>query len=133
MSEGYRLKILVPSGLVVDTEVSMVTLPTELGQVGILPQHMNYSSILGTGILEYYPADGGAPNKLVVSCGFASFTPEGLQILADSVDVKDSLNVEIFAGWRSEAESIMRDYPIDSFEYKSARSRLERVEAIEQL
>jgi F0F1-type ATP synthase epsilon subunit len=52
----FRLKIFTPAGLVLEDSAREVKLPTEAGEIGILPQHARYCGILGNGQMEYLPA-----------------------------------------------------------------------------
>ena len=131
MENGFNLEIIVPAGQLVNEKVAAVTLPTELGQVGILPEHADYTALLGTGILEYNAQSG--VKKLVVSGGFLSFARSNLKILADSVDTPESVDKAGYAKDRSNLESILKDNPMTSPEWISAKNKIDRIEAIERL
>lgn len=48
-----RLKIFTPEQVVVDEEVTSVTLPGSVGQMTILPQHASFVSTLKQGPIYY--------------------------------------------------------------------------------
>jgi F0F1-type ATP synthase epsilon subunit len=84
----FRLKIFTPAGLVLEDSAREVKLPTEAGEIGILPQHARYCGILGNGQMEYLPAQSSTPKKLQVRGGFCSFVDETLTLLADECRIE---------------------------------------------
>ena len=129
--ETFKLSILTPSGLVVEETVKAVSLPSATGEVGILPNHANYTSLLGVGILEYWPASGGS-NKLVVYLGFCNFSNGILKILADEVTLPEKVSKN-FADSRSQYESILKERSAFEPEWIAARNRIAKIDAMERL
>ena len=134
MAETFKLKILVPAGEIVSEEVSSVYLPTEDGQIGILPEHVSYTALLGTGILEYRANEQAQPNRLVVSGGFVTFEQTtGLTVLADSVDLVETIDSTNYAKERPELEKFVGEADGNTPQWSQSRAKLERIRAIDQL
>lgn len=86
--EGFKLKILTPVGVVLEEEnVTSVSVPSSEGEIGILPGHVKYSGLLGTGILKYN-SNSSKPHKVSVSEGFCNFSDNELVILADKAELQ---------------------------------------------
>jgi F-type H+-transporting ATPase subunit epsilon len=54
-----KLRIAVPSRMVVDEEVASVCAPGRTGEFGLRPGHEPFYTCLAIGILSYRPASGG--------------------------------------------------------------------------
>ena len=131
--ETFKLEIITPIGKALDSEVASVTLPSKQGEIGVLPRHVKYCGLVGTGVLEYLEVGATSGNRLVVSGGFANFTDDGLSILADSVDTLDSVDRERYADEREEITAFLKDKDTNDAEWQYAAERLARIEAIDRL
>lgn len=92
MPESFRLHVVSPSGEVLDRQVVEVTAPGLEGQFGILPRHARYMTALGVGELHYVDADGGE-GLLVVAGGFAEVSPQGVNVLAQTAEDAEQIDV----------------------------------------
>lgn len=90
--ESIKLQIVTPSGLIFDDEVEEVELPTVNGEIGVLPQHISYIGLLGSGVLEYKEASTKQKSILGIHGGFCFFSNETLAILANSVEPANNLS-----------------------------------------
>jgi F-type H+-transporting ATPase subunit epsilon len=81
MDDTFRLRVLTPSGAVLDEIVSSAKVPTTEGEIGVLPRHCTYVGLLGTGQLSYISK--GKEEKITVSNGSVQFDNDTLTILAD--------------------------------------------------
>jgi F-type H+-transporting ATPase subunit epsilon len=133
MAESFTLKVFTPAGLLLEATVASVTVCTSQGEVGILPQHVNYVALLGTGILQYSLASGGQSNKLVVAGGFCSFDHELLTILADAADLPDSVNRTSYGSERADLQKILQTGDSADPKWSLAQQKLARIEALDQL
>lgn len=88
MTDSFRLKIFTPEGPFLDEEVTAVTLQNSEGEIGILPGHVRYISLLGTGILSYVVA-GSSARQIVASEGFCHMTEGTFFVLADRVMTRE--------------------------------------------
>ena len=69
-----RLRILLPTEVLVDANVSKVVAEAENGSFGLLPRHIDVVTALVPGILAYVDSDGrqqlvGIDEGILVKCG----------------------------------------------------------------
>lgn len=69
-----RLRILLPTEVLVDASVSKVVAEAENGSFGLLPRHIDVVTALVPGILAYVDSDGrqqlvGVDDGILVKCG----------------------------------------------------------------
>ena len=133
MSDSFTLRVLTPTGLVLEESVSAVTFPGADGEVGVLPGHAHYSGLLGIGILDYEPASATSAQQMVVSSGFCTFQNDTLEIFADSVDLAEEIDRNQYAGKRPELEKVVESTSSFEPEWQAARNGIARMNAIDQL
>jgi len=131
--DALTLEILVPSGKITSTPVQSVTLPTEMGEVGILPGHASYTASLGTGILEYVTADGRITKSLVVSGGIIQCQDGILKVLTDTVDDPEKLKKGDYDKERAALESNMTGADTQTPEWIAAKIKMDRILAIDEM
>jgi F-type H+-transporting ATPase subunit epsilon len=82
MSEGIlsflNLKVITSHKLLVDEQVSEVSLPGLEGDLGILPGHRPYLIVLGQGVLSYKWA--GGEDRIGVSGGYAEIRGDSVLV-----------------------------------------------------
>ncbi len=84
MADKIRLRVVTPSRLVLDEEVDEVTAPGELGEFGVLPNHIAFLSTLVPGELSY--KQGGTRISLAISGGYAEVLDNVMTVLAPSAE-----------------------------------------------
>ena len=75
MANTFQFKVCTPNGEVLNQFTNELILETYKGQVTLLPAHTNYTTILGSGILQF-KNENDAVEKIVVTGGFINFTNE---------------------------------------------------------
>ncbi|MBK9089102.1 MAG: ATP synthase F1 subunit epsilon [Holophagales bacterium] len=93
MSEPGHLTLTVvtPERSVVDKAVcDAVSLPGELGELGILPGHTPLVALLGVGRVTW--TDGGKKTAVAVRGGFVEVAGDAVRVLADLAAEKDSID-----------------------------------------
>lgn len=91
MSDKIHLLVLTPAGTAVEAEVSEVAVPGIEGELGILPSHTPYLSVLNKGIVSY--THNGRKSMLAVTGGIAEVKEDRLVILSDEVYLPGDINV----------------------------------------
>jgi len=92
MSDGtFQLKVFSGRGLEVEALVSDVTVPSESGELGFLPNHCDYVGLIATGITQYTDAGDASAKKCLISGGICTFSNNVLTLLADTVDKAEEL------------------------------------------
>ena len=133
MAEQFTLKVCTPKGVFLEERVKEVTLPSFLGEIGILPGHTSYTGILGVGVMEFVTAQSNSPKRLVVSGGFVSYQNDTLLILSDGADNSETVDRESYGATRAELQKIVETEMVGTLEWNRAKASLQRVEAIDEL
>lgn len=91
----FKLNLLTPEKkVVVDQEITEAVIPTWSGEVDILPGHVPMIANLGTGILKFKVKETGTVFKAVISSGYCEVNPEGVNILTESIQLKEEISEE---------------------------------------
>ncbi len=87
-----RLSVITPERTVVDAEVTEVTAPGEVGQLGVLPDHIPFLGNLEPGEVRYKAVDG--TGALLISGGLIEVHDDRITILAGDALRPDQVDVE---------------------------------------
>ncbi len=92
MEKTLTLKLITPAKTVFEQEVEQVILPTEAGEITVLPKHTYLVSILKPG--EMLVTADGKESPVAVAGGVIEMYDNTLVILADSAEHPTEINVE---------------------------------------
>jgi F-type H+-transporting ATPase subunit epsilon len=84
MADKITLRVVTPSRMLLDEEVDEVTAPGEVGEFGVLPNHIAFLSTLVPGELSY--KQDGSKTILVVSGGYAEVLDNVMTVLAAAAE-----------------------------------------------
>ena len=76
--------LVTPDRLVMSEDVFMVVVPGTEGESGIMAGHAPYMTTLRNGEIAVYRSQGGTPEHITVTGGFAEVSDRGLTVLAES-------------------------------------------------
>jgi F-type H+-transporting ATPase subunit epsilon len=124
MADKIRLRIVTPSRLVLDEEVDEVTAPGELGEFGVLPNHIAFLSTLVPGELNY--KQGATKVTLVVTGGYAEVLDNVMTVLASSAEFPAEIDVARSQRAKEHAESILAAVNSDDADRRAAEEALRR-------
>ena len=82
----FTLEIVTPERLAWKGEASALVLPTIDGEVGILPKHEPYVTVLGAGEGRITALDGSIEYIAIIG-GFVQVRPDRVVVLAESADL----------------------------------------------
>lgn len=116
-----KLKIVTPEKLLLETEVSQVTLPVTFGEVTLLPEHVPYIGSLTSGEVRFLEGAGGEV-ALALSSGFVEFHDNVLTVLADRAERAEDIDIERAEEARKRAEELMKNMPATADEEEYART-----------
>jgi F-type H+-transporting ATPase subunit epsilon len=120
-----NLKITTPEGIIYDSEVDSVTIPTQTGEITILPNHIPLVSALAHG--EIFLKKNGREEYLSVGAGFVEVNKNEITILADTAETVESLVEEEILKAKERAEHLlMEKRNVSDVEYAQAAAALER-------
>ncbi len=91
----FKLTLVTPEKkLVVEQELEQVTVPAFLGMLNILPGHAPLITLIETGIMSWKLKGQDKTYQAVVNGGYCEVHPQGVDILADSIQLPEEINIE---------------------------------------
>jgi F-type H+-transporting ATPase subunit epsilon len=90
MAKTLKLHIVTPEASVYSADVEIVTMPTIVGQLGIMPDHVRLVTQLVPG--EIIVRRDGQTDYLAVGGGLVQVTGESVSILTDLAVAADSID-----------------------------------------
>ncbi|OLD96771.1 MAG: ATP synthase F1 subunit epsilon [Gemmatimonadetes bacterium 13_1_20CM_4_69_16] len=80
-----HVTVISPERAVFDGAADAVVAPAFDGQVGILPGHAPFMTLLGKGVLTVRAAGGSAASRFEVAGGFLQVVGDAVRVVADQV------------------------------------------------
>ena len=90
MADKFQLRIVTPNRQLLDEEVTEVTAPGSLGEIGVLPDHATLLTALEIGVMSYRTDQG--VTRLALRGGFAEVANNVMTILADDAAFPEDVN-----------------------------------------
>ena len=81
---GFLLRIITPDRVFYENRADMVEFNTTEGEIGVLPGHIPMTVIVKPGILYIHETE--EEKKAALHAGFAEILPEGVTILAETIE-----------------------------------------------
>ena len=89
-----KLTLVTPGKrIVLGEEVSEITLPAFMGELNILPGHQPLITTLTPGVIRYKLKDG-IEVAASISWGYCNISPEGVNVLAETVESANDIDFE---------------------------------------
>ncbi len=101
----FAFEIASPERVVLKERVVQVSVPTEMGEITILPSHIPLVATLKPGVIEAVTIDGRR-EVMAVSGGFIEVMAEKTVILADTAERAAELDETRIAEARQKAEEL---------------------------
>src|ERR1044072_621043 len=127
MASKIRLRVAPPSRLLLDEDVDEVTAHGELGEFGVLPNHIAFLSTLVAGELSY--KQGAAKRTLVVSGGYAEVLNNVMTVLAPTAEFASEIDVSRAERAKARAEKTMAETDREGPEFDLAEDAFQRAVA----
>lgn len=120
-----KFEIVTPERTVLAREIVQVTVPTQTGEITILPEHIPLVSILSPGVLEIETLE--QETEIVsVSGGFIEVLRDKVVILADTAERAEELDEERINTARDKAEKAKAEaLTHDNYDLSAVAVRLE--------
>ncbi len=118
-----HLKILTPEKEIYDGEVDEVIVPTESGEIGILPHHTNLMSQMVAGELRI--KDGGKTQIMATGSGLLQMADNTLSIMTDLAENQEDINEKAAEEAKGRAEQALEQTLTDE-EYAETLAALEK-------
>ena len=124
MADKIRLRVVTPTRLVIDEEVDEVTAPGELGEFGVLPNHIAFLSTLIPGVLSY--KQGTKVQMLAISGGYAEVLDNVMTVLASAAEFPEEIDTARAQHAKDEAEKTMAALNPEEKDWQMAEAALKR-------
>lgn len=103
MAGNFLLKVVAPTGQVLNKDVEFVVAPGEVGELGILPNHAPLIASLETGVIRY--TENGQIHKIAISGGFLEVSKNVVTIVAHTAELAEQIDLERAEAAKSRAEN----------------------------
>ena len=124
MADKIILRVVTPSRLLLDEEVDEVTAPGELGEFGVLPNHIAFLSNLMSGEMSY--RQGPSKQSLAVSGGYAEVLENVMTVLAAAAEFAGEIDIERARRAKDRAEKLMAELNREEKDWAMAEAALHR-------
>lgn len=122
MADKLMLSVVTPHGSVLKEEVDEAVLPGSMGELGILPGHISFVTMLSVGLLTY--RQGGATRYVFINSGYMEVSDDTALILADSAELSTDIDIERAKESMKRAEERLRKE--EDVDFARAEAALER-------
>ena len=123
MADKIRLRVVTPSRLLLDEEVDEVTAPGELGEFGVLPNHISFLSTLVPGEMSY--KQGANKRVLAVSGGYAEVLDNVMTVLAPAAEFGSEIDTARAQRAKERAEKQMAELNREEKDFELAEAALQ--------
>ncbi len=121
--QQFTLKLIAPDGVKYEETATEVTLPTDFGQITILPNHMPLISLLKPG--EILIKNGTKETYLATEGGIVEVVDNVVKVLADTAENAESLDELKITEAKKSAETRLANAK-DKVESADATAALEK-------
>lgn len=127
MADKIRLRVVTPSRMLLDEEVDEVTGPGELGEFGVLPNHIAFLSNLVPGEMSYL--QGGTRHVLAVSGGYAEVLDNVMTVLSPAAEFATEIDTARAQRAKERAEKRMGEVSWEDAEFAGLEEAQRRANA----
>ena len=124
MADKIRLRVVTPSRMLLDEDVDEVTAPGELGEFGVLPNHIAFLTTLVPGELSY--KQGLSKKTLAVGGGYAEVLDNVMTVLAPAAEFADEIDSARAQRAKERAEKLMAELNREEKDWEMAEAALKR-------
>jgi F-type H+-transporting ATPase subunit epsilon len=124
MADKIRLRVVTPSRMLLDEEVDEVTAPGELGEFGVLPNHIAFLTTLLPGELSY--KHGATKTTLAVSGGYAEVLDNVMTVLAPAAEFAGEIDAARAQRAKERAEKMLAELSLEEKDWEMAEAALQR-------
>ncbi|MBI5494116.1 MAG: F0F1 ATP synthase subunit epsilon [Deltaproteobacteria bacterium] len=127
MADELLLEVVTPDRRLLNRKVASVVAPGVMGEFGVLPGHVNFMTLLGTGILGFRTGDG--VEALVVSRGYCEVVDNKVTVLAEVADLASEVDVQAAKEDLRQLEEKLKGKGPHDEEFPRLRAEVERATA----
>ena len=119
-----NFKIATPERVVFKDEVDSITLPTAMGEITILPNHIPLISVLKAG--EITVKKGEEEIAMAVAGGFVEVLSEKVVVLADRAERSEEIDVARAEAAMERARKLRDEKNTDTVEFAALSAQIEK-------
>lgn len=122
-----NLELITPEGVILTEEIYEAILPTENGQIAVLPGHVALITLLRAGIISIRRQKGepdASLEHLATRGGFVEIAGNSIKVMADTAERAEDLEQLKIEEAKEEAQKELREAK-DEVSYAEAIGRLE--------
>lgn len=121
-----KLRIVTPERVLLEMEVESATLPTKMGEITVLPNHIPLVANLAPGEIRY-KTTGSEQRFFAVSGGFIEVRKGNeIVVLADTAEFGHEIDIERAEQARQKAKQLMSETVKDEEAFADAMALLEK-------
>lgn len=120
-----KFELVTPERVVLKEDILQATMPTAMGEITVLPNHIPLVALLKPGVIEVKRADGSW-EVLAVSGGFVEVLKSKIVILADTAERAAELDEARIEAARAQAESLKQGATAEAVSFADITARLEK-------
>ena len=121
-----RLRIVTPTRVLAEAEVSELTVPGTAGEFGVLPEHVTFLGAVDTGTLSF--VENGETKTIVVEGGYTEVQGEVVTVLADHAEWPEDIDGEQARSQLAEAMKRLEEGSDDPAEVERMLFELRRAQ-----
>lgn len=126
----FELSIVTPDKkLVAGAEMDEVFVPAFRGELNILPGHAPLVSTLSEGVLRYRLKGDSSENAVAISWGYVQVNPTGVNILAETAESKDEIDLARAEETLKKAQDAMGSSDVTPEDIEKYFHKIKRAEA----
>jgi F-type H+-transporting ATPase subunit epsilon len=119
-----KFSITTPEKTVYSEEIDQVTLPTQMGEITVMPHHVPLIALLKPG--EMLLTKDKDVTSMAVSGGFIEIRTNEVVVLADTAERSEEIDEQRAEEARQKAEKLMSEKRVDSVEYAGLMAKMEK-------
>ena len=124
MADKIKLRLVTPSRLMLDEDVDEVTATGELGEFGVLPNHISFLSTLVPSEMSY--KQGANRRALAVSGGYAEVLENVMTVLAPAAEFGSEIDTTRAQRAKERAEKQITELSREEKDFDLAEAALQR-------
>ncbi|MFA5188849.1 MAG: ATP synthase F1 subunit epsilon [Patescibacteria group bacterium] len=124
MEKKIKIEITTPERNVFSAEANQVSIPTQMGEITILPEHIPLVAVLVPGELRIIKDKEEI--LMAVSGGFIEVLPNKITILADSAEHAEEIDEKRAEEARVRALELQKEKSFDDQEFAALSAKIEK-------
>ncbi len=89
----FKLKVITPTKIFYEGDVTMVELCTTYGEIGVYAKHIPMTAVIAPGLLRIHTAEGEMRLAALIS-GFCEILEDSMTIMAEACEWPDEIDEE---------------------------------------